>query len=118
MNSVGKIKPPKIDPIQKHIDGITSIIRRKMEKEFEPRFRARIKEYIEKYMPDLETNRIELAKKIEHYDSMTNKFKAVFTTDEYKAILMCLHPDGERTKEKLEEVFKLVKSKEKQLTKK
>jgi len=118
MSNMDKIKPPKIDPIQKHINDIIAIIRRRMEKEFEPRVRARIKEYMDKYMPELETSRIELTKKIEHYDKMTNKFKAIFTPDEYKSILMCLHPDGERSKEKLEEVFVLFKKKESQLTKK
>lgn len=107
---------PKADPIQKHIDGITAIIRKKVEKEFEPRVQARIKEYVAKHMPELEATRVELAQKVEHYDKMTNKHKPIFTKDEYKVILMCLHTDGERTKEKLEEAFVLFKSKETSLT--
>jgi hypothetical protein len=120
MNSMNTIKPPKVSALQKHIDGIKKIIKKEVEKElskgFEASVQLRVKEYISKHMPELEKKRDDLSKKIEQYDKMTNKFKPIFTQDEFKSVLMCIHPDGERSKEKLEEVFKLFKSKEIQLT--
>jgi hypothetical protein len=115
MNDMGKVKKPRVSAMQKHIDGIASIIRKQVEKEFEPRVRARVKEYVDKHFPELELKRIELAKKIDHYDNMTNKHKPIFTADEFKSILMCLHPDGERSKERLDRAFVSFKSKEVQL---
>jgi hypothetical protein len=112
---MSQIKKPKVDPLQKHIDGITAIIRKKVEKEFEPRVQARVKEYISKHMPELEKKREEYIKKAEHYDKITNKHKPIFSADEFKTILMCLHPDGERSKERLDRAFVSFKSKEVQL---
>jgi hypothetical protein len=116
MNNMNPIKPPKVTALQKQIDGLIKILRRTVEKEFEVRVQLRIKDYISRHMPELEQKREELSKKIDHYEKMTNKHKPIFTADEYKTILMCLHPDGERTKEKLEEAFVRFKAKEIQLT--
>lgn len=52
-----------------------------------------------------------------YYRKMINNHKSPFTIDEFKIILMCLHPDGQRTKEKLEEAFRLFNSMKLQLTK-
>jgi hypothetical protein len=101
-----------------HIEMITKIIKKKLEMQFDAKLQEGVKAYIAKFMPDLEVKRSELAHKIDAYDKMTNRFKAIFSAEEFRLILMCLHPDGERTKEKIEEAFILVKSKEKQLTKK
>jgi hypothetical protein len=111
-----KPKKPRVNPLTKRIDELIATVRKQVEKEFEPRVQERIKEYMAKHMPELEARREELAKKVEYYDKITNKHKPVFTKDDYKIILMCLHPDGERTKEKLEEAFRLFKDKETQLT--
>jgi hypothetical protein len=116
MNNTSQPKKPKVSMLQKKIDALIDTVYKQAEKGFEPRLQARIKEYVAKHMPELEARREELAKKAEHYDKITNKHKPIYTKDEYKVILMCLHPDGERTKEKLEEAFRLVKEKETQLT--
>jgi hypothetical protein len=47
---------------------------------------------------------------------MINDHKPVFTKDQFKIILMCLHPDGERTAIKLAEAFRLFNNKKTQLT--
>jgi hypothetical protein len=102
--------------LQKKITSAINSHKKKLEKELEKRVAERVKEYMSKYLPELENNRKELSKKIGMYDKMINGHKPAFTIDEFKSVLMCLHPDGERTKEKLEEVFKIFKSKEIQLT--
>lgn len=101
---------------QRHIDAIIKVSQKEIDSLVELKLQPRIREYMDKYMPDLKARREELIDKIDNYNKITNKFKPVFNSDEFKSILMCLHPDGERSKEKLEEVFILVKSKEKPLT--
>jgi hypothetical protein len=103
---------------QKKIDSAVKAKLKIMEKEFEKRVQVSVKEYIAKYMPDLEARQKELSTKIDRYDKLTNKHKPVFTAAEYRSILMALHTDGQRTKELLEKVFILVKDKESALTKK
>jgi hypothetical protein len=50
------------------------------------------------------------------YRELIDNHKPPFTPDEFKTILMCLHPDGERTAEKLNEAFRLFNSRKFQLT--
>jgi hypothetical protein len=42
--------------------------------------------------------------------------KKVFTVDQFKLILMCLHPDGDRSPEKRAEGFRLLNAKRFALT--
>lgn len=51
-----------------------------------------------------------------HWRAMVNDHKPPFTKEQFKAILMCLHPDGERTPEKLSQAFRLFNSKKLQLS--
>ena len=101
---------------QGHIEAAIKIHKRELDAILEETLRDRIKAYIDKHMPSLKAKNEELSKKIEYYDMITNRFKPIFTAEEFRAILMCLHPDGIRTKEKLEQVFNMVKEKEKPLT--
>jgi hypothetical protein len=101
-----------------HVETAINVLRKALLKEFEMKVQYQVKLYIDKHMPDLTRQREELSRKIEMYDKMTNKHKPIFTTEEFRSILMCLHPDGERSKEKLEEVFILFKNKEDRLIKK
>jgi len=45
-----------------------------------------------------------------------NGHKPLFTVDQFKTILMCLHPDGVRTAEKLADAFRLFNGRKLQLT--
>jgi predicted transcriptional regulator len=47
---------------------------------------------------------------------VANDHKPLFTVDQFKTVLMCLHPDGQRTADKLAEAFRLFKDKQVQLT--
>jgi hypothetical protein len=47
---------------------------------------------------------------------MIDSHKPPFTVDQFKTILMCLHPDGVRTADKLADAFRLFNSKKLQLT--
>jgi hypothetical protein len=114
-----ELNPIQYSKAQKSlIEAAINIQRKELLREFEGKVQYQVKLYIEKHMPGLSRQREELARKMEMYDKLTNKTKPVFTPEEFKSILMCLHPDGERTKEKLEEVFILFKSKEDRLIKK
>jgi hypothetical protein len=114
--AVGPIEFSKAQ--KKHVEAAINMSRKELERDFEIRVQSRVQLYIEKHMPELKRNREELARKIAYYDKITNNQKPIFTTDEFRAILMCLHPDGERTKERLEAAFISFKSKEDQLVKK
>jgi hypothetical protein len=50
------------------------------------------------------------------WQEVTNSHKPLFTADQFKTILMCLHPDGHRTADKLAEAFRLFNGKKVQLT--
>jgi len=52
----------------------------------------------------------------ETFRRMINNHKPPFSREEYKTILMCLHPDGQRTAAKLAEAFRLFNSKKLQLS--
>lgn len=51
-----------------------------------------------------------------HWRDMVQNHKPPFTLDQFKAILMCLHPDGERTEDRLSNAFQLFNDKKLQLT--
>jgi hypothetical protein len=82
---------------------------RKVDEEVRLRVVAEGKEYIER-MKELEAKAWAEEK---HWREMNNKNKPLFTIDEFKAILMCLHPDGDRTPEKLAIAFRLFNSRRK-----
>jgi hypothetical protein len=101
-----------------HVEMAINTERKALLREFESKVQYQAKLYIERHMPHLEKNRKELSDKIAMYDKMINNHKSIFTPEEFKSILMCLHPDGERTKERYEEAFRIFKAKEDQLVKK
>jgi hypothetical protein len=68
------------------------------------------------YLADLEQMRERAYKNEKFYRELINDRKPLFTADQFRHILMCLHPDGERTATKLAEAFRLFNDKKLQLT--
>ncbi|HEY1859601.1 MAG TPA: hypothetical protein VGG61_04565 [Gemmataceae bacterium] len=85
---------------------------REVEEEVRQRVVERSKEHL-KTLNEME----EKAKESEaYYQKLINRNKPIFTGDQFRSVLMCLHPDGQRTTEKLHEAFRLFNDKKLQLT--
>jgi hypothetical protein len=78
--------------------------------------RQRVLSETKDYLAMLKGREEEATKTIETYREFTNNHQVLFTLDQFKTILMCLHPDGQRTPEKLAEAFRLFNAKKFQLT--
>ena len=85
---------------------------RGLDEEVRKRVTAEGKEYIER-MEGLEAKAWQNEK---HWREMVNNHKPPFTSEQFKSILMCLHPDGQRTQEKLSSAFLLFNEKKLQLS--
>jgi hypothetical protein len=85
---------------------------RGLEEEIRQRVVAQGKDYIAR-MEEMETRAWEDQK---HWRAMVNDHKPPFTKEQFRTVLMCLHPDGERTPEKLNQAFRLFNGKKLQLT--
>jgi transposase-like protein len=85
---------------------------RGLDEEVRLRVVAKNKEYLAKLNAMEEKAR----ETVELYQKFTNNHKALFTIEQFKTILMCLHPDGQRTEEKLSSAFRLFNAKKLQLT--
>jgi hypothetical protein len=68
------------------------------------------------YLAMVKEREVKVQKDEKWWEELTNNHKPLFTADQFKAILMCLHPDGQRTTDKLAEAFRLFNSKRLQLT--
>jgi hypothetical protein len=77
---------------------------------------AKAKAYFDQRFPDFQKNADEAAAAAAYWRERNNNFKPIFSADEFRDILMCLHPDGERTAERLSAAFIGFRSKEVLLT--
>jgi uncharacterized protein YifE (UPF0438 family) len=68
------------------------------------------------YLEEMRAMKEKASRLEKHWRDMVNNHKPPFTIDQFKAILMCLHPDGERTEEKLKEAFLLFNGRKRQLS--
>lgn len=68
------------------------------------------------YLAMVKEREVQVLKDEKFWQEVANNHKPLFTADQFKTILMCLHPDGERTAEKLGEAFRLFNNKKVQLT--
>jgi hypothetical protein len=78
--------------------------------------RQRVLKESAEYLAMLNEERAKAHESEKWYRELIDNHKPQFTIDEFKAVLMCLHPDGERTPEKLNEAFRLFNSRKFQLT--
>ena len=88
---------------------------RERAKQFDARVTAENKRQIDILFPDLEKLRKEAAINEQYYREMTSKL-AIFTEEEYRTILFCLHPDNVASKEKRETAFKAFQASKVRLT--
>jgi hypothetical protein len=79
---------------------------RKLEAEFEQRVQAGIKQALE------DTVLPHYYKKVEEYDEVIKARKGVVTTEEYRLILSCLHPDQSASPDRIRKAFEVLKSHE------
>jgi hypothetical protein len=108
---------------QQKLDAAIRQHRRKLDAEYAERLRnldeevrQKVIERTKKRLEWLEEKEKEADETIALYRKFTNNHRPAFTRDGFRTILMCLHPDGERTKEKLNEAFRLFNDKKLQLT--
>jgi transposase-like protein len=78
--------------------------------------RQRVLKEGKEYLAMLKKREDDLYEKEKWYRTLINNHRSPFTVDEYKSILVCLHPDGERTPAKLQVAFVLFTSKKEILT--
>ncbi|MGY8679771.1 helix-turn-helix domain-containing protein [Bradyrhizobium sp. UFLA05-153] len=78
--------------------------------------RQRVLAETKDYLAMLKAREEEADKTIATYKEFTNNHKPLFAVDQFKIILMCLHPDGQRSADKLAEAFRLFNGKKFQLT--
>ena len=58
----------------------------------------------------------EASEKAYHYGQMINNHNPIFTEEEFRTIIICLHPDNSASKEKRDTAFKAVQARKLQLT--
>jgi hypothetical protein len=78
--------------------------------------RKRVLSEGKEYLAKLEAMEAKARETVARYQEYANDHKPLFTVDQFKAILMCLHPDGQRTADKLSTAFRLFNGKKLQLT--
>jgi hypothetical protein len=84
--------------------------------EIDEEIRQRVLAETKDYLAEVKEREVAVKKDEKWWQEITNNYKPLFTADHFKTILMCLHPDGQRTPEKLAEAFRLFNSKKLQLT--
>jgi transposase-like protein len=99
------------------------VVQRKLDAEHAARMRnlneevrQRVLSETKEYLAMVKTREEEADKTISNYREYMNHNKPLFTVDQFKTILMCLHPDGVRTQEKLSSAFRLFNHRKFQLT--
>lgn len=123
----------KLDPViersdlsmtaQQKLDAAIRQAKRKADADYEAAIRG-LNEEVRQRVLDRTKERLAMLNEMEakaretetFYTEMTNRHQPPFSVEQFKTILMCLHPDGERSKEKLAEAFRLFNARKLQLT--
>lgn len=119
-----KIDPETLKPSAKaKVEAAKHRIERELKAEHTARMkgideevRQRVLKDNAEYRADLASMRSKAQSDKAFYEELINRHKPLFSADEFKTILMCLHPDGQRTAQKLAEAFRLFNAKRVQLT--
>jgi hypothetical protein len=110
-------EPPKLTKAQQSlVEAKLKILSRKLELDFNERVRLAMLEHNETYRAGLEKLKADAQRKNEIYDKLINNYKAIFNEEEFRNILVCLHPDNSASKEKRETAFSVFNNKKFQLT--
>ena len=86
------------------------------EAEFNERVRLAMLEKNKAFRTVLEQSKREANEKSERYERILNNYKPIFTEEEYRNILICLHPDNSASKERREAAFRAFSVMKLQLT--
>lgn len=113
----GKVPEVKLNKKQMAlVNAKLKILSKQLESEFNDRVRLSMLEHNESYRTGLEKLREEAAQKEKLYNQLINNYKPIFTEDEFRTIIACLHPDNSASKERRESAFNMVNIKKIQLT--
>jgi hypothetical protein len=95
------------------IENAIRIHRRNLDVEYDTRRSKEIREHIQRIMPTLQQERNQAFKTEQFYREFMQKQKKIMTTDEFRLVLSCLHPDyrDSVTKERLNRAFLLFEPK-------
>jgi hypothetical protein len=89
---------------------------KKLDREYDQRRMREIREHLDRTIPDLTQARNAAWESEKQFREFLDRQKKIFTKDEYKLILMVLHPDGDRSQAKREQAFRLFNSKKFEMT--
>ena len=87
-----------------------------LEAQFNERVRLTMLERNKDYLITLDQIQKEASEKAYHYGQMINNHNPIFTEEEFRTIIICLHPDNSASKEKRDTAFKAVQARKLQLT--
>lgn len=98
------------------VDARIKVLSKKLEDEFNERVRLTMLEKNKEYRNGLEKLQKEAKENIELYTKLINRHKPLFTEDQFRTIIACLHPDNSASTEKRETAFRLFQTMKTQLT--
>jgi hypothetical protein len=85
---------------------------KQLEREYDQKRMAAIDVHLQRTFPKLEEEQREARAAKQRYQQwMTDQTKMIFSPTQFKLVLMCLHPDGDRSPEKRAEAFRLFNAK-------
>ena len=87
-----------------------------LEAQFNERVRLTMLERNKDFIATLEQSKKEASEKAYHYGQMINNHNPIFTEEEFRTIIICLHRDNSASKEKRDTAFKAVQARKLQLT--
>jgi len=84
---------------------------KKLNREYDARRMQENREHWRRHFPKMEEQQNKAYEREMLFRKFLDQQKKIFTVDQFKLILMCLHPDGDRSPEKRADAFRLLNSK-------